>query len=257
MTTDDLFDALSPEAPLADRMRPRSLDHVQGQDHLVAPGAPFRRLLESDQIPSIIFWGPPGSGKTTLARLVAESTQSRFVAFSAVTSGVKEVREIVAHAKQERRMGHRTIFFVDEIHRFNRAQQDAFLPHVEDGTIILIGATTENPSFEVNAPLLSRSQVFVLNPLGTDHIRAVLDQALGDSDRGIAGIEAEPEALDLIAQVSEGDARRGLNILEMAVASVRSAGADCLTHEATKDVLGKKSLVYDKSGEEHYNLISA
>ena len=257
MTTDDLFDALSPEAPLAERMRPRSLDQVQGQDHLVAPGAPFRRLIESDQIPSIIFWGPPGSGKTTLARLVADSTQSRFVSFSAVTSGVKEVREIVAHAKQERRMGHRTIFFVDEIHRFNRAQQDAFLPHVEDGTIILIGATTENPSFEVNAPLLSRSQVFVLNPLGLDHIRAVLDEAVADTERGPAGVEADSDALDMIAQVSEGDARRSLNILEMAVASVQSGADSRLTPQAVQKVLGKKSIVYDKSGEEHFNVISA
>ena len=258
MTAGDLFDALAPRAPLADRMRPRTLDEVRGQDHLVGPNAPLRRLIESDQLPSLILWGPPGSGKTTLARVIANVTQSRYEAFSAVTSGVKEVREIVARAQQERRMGRRTIFFVDEIHRFNRAQQDAFLPHVEDGTIILIGATTENPSFEVNAALLSRARVFVLNPLDMDALRDIVDAALADPDRGLPPIQADPDALDLIANASESDARRALNTLEMAAAAAAAQGEKGrITADAVKDVLGHKSLLYDKSGEEHYNVISA
>ncbi|HCR18645.1 MAG TPA: AAA family ATPase, partial [Candidatus Latescibacteria bacterium] len=238
-------------------MRPQTLDEVRGQDHLVSPGASLRRLIEGDQIPSIIFWGPPGSGKTTLARLIADSTQSRFVAFSAVTSGVKEVRQIVARAREERRLGRRTTLFVDEIHRFNRAQQDAFLPHVEDGTIILIGATTENPSFEVNAALLSRAQVFVLNPLDVDSVKEVLVAAVADAERGLGHLDVEPEALELIAKVSEGDARRGLNTLEMAASGATSTEGERLSAELVKGVLGSKVLMYDKSGEEHYNLISA
>lgn len=255
--TEDLFEVLAPDGPLADRMRPQTLDEVRGQDHLVSPGASLRRLIEGDQIPSIIFWGPPGSGKTTLARLIADSTQSRFVAFSAVTSGVKEVRQIVARAREERRLGRRTTLFVDEIHRFNRAQQDAFLPHVEDGTIILIGATTENPSFEVNAALLSRAQVFVLNPLDVDSVKEVLVAAVADAERGLGHLDVESEALELIAKVSEGDARRGLNTLEMAASGARSTEGERLSAEVVKGVLGSKVLMYDKSGEEHYNLISA
>ena len=255
MTSSDLFAPLSPKGPLADRMRPQTLDEVRGQDHLVGKDASLRHLIELDRIPSIILWGPPGSGKTTLARVIANVTESRFVAFSAVTTGVQEVRRIIGEAENHRSLGRRTIFFVDEIHRFNRAQQDAFLPHVEDGTVILIGATTENPSFEVNAALLSRSRVFTLNLLEPEALQEILQQAVTDEERGLAPLDAEDEALELIAHTAEGDARRALNILEMAAASASGEGP--LTQQAVKDVMGHKTLLYDKGGEEHYNLISA
>jgi len=257
VTTGDLFDDGAPQGPLADRMRPRTPDEIRGQDHLVGPDAPLRRLIERDQLPSMILWGPPGSGKTTLARVIAASTRSRFVAFSAVTAGVKEVREIVARAREERRLGRRTVFFVDEIHRFNKAQQDAFLPHVEDGTVVLIGATTENPSFEVNAALLSRARVFTLNPLDAKVIRQVLADALADAERGLAPLKANDEALDMISNAAEGDARRALNALEMAASAAAVSNAGGVTAQTVRDVLGRKTLLYDKRGEEHYNIISA
>jgi putative ATPase len=240
--------------PLAERVRPQTLDDVLGQDHLAGPSAPLRKLIETDQIPSMIFWGPPGSGKTTLARVIANTTQSRFVFFSAVTSGVKEVRVVIGRAAEEKKLGRRTILFIDEIHRFNRAQQDAFLPHVENGTIILIGATTENPSFEVNAALLSRARVFVLNLLDQDVIRELLAKVAVSI--GLTEDRLGEDALDAIAQTAEGDARRAINTLET-VAAAAEAGGEPLTKELIGEVLGSKSLLYDKSGEEHYNLISA
>ena len=237
------------DAPLAERLRPQVLDDIVGQDHLVGPGAPLRALIESDRLPSMIFWGPPGSGKTTLARVIAGTTQSRFVSFSAVTAGIKEAREIIARAREERRLGRRTIFFVDEIHRFNKAQQDAFLPHVENGVITLIGATTENPSFEVNSALLSRTRVFVLNLLDTSHIRQVLDRAIADSEHGFPDLQVHDQALDLIAETAEGDARRSLNALETVAAAVEATSCDP-TPETVREILGRKAHLYDKTGEE-------
>jgi putative ATPase len=257
----DLFDtppASAPKAPapLADRMRPRSLDEVVGQPQLTAPGKPLRRALEEGQLHSMILWGPPGTGKTTLARLLADVAGARFVPFSAVVSGVKEIRQVMAEAEAEGgRRGRRTILFVDEIHRFNRAQQDAFLPYVEKGTIVLIGATTENPSFEVNGALLSRCRVYVLRPLAEADLVAILERALGDAERGLGGTgaSAAPDALALIARLSDGDARNALNVLEIAAGE---AGAR-VTEAAVREAVQKKTLLYDKSGEQHYNLISA
>lgn len=249
-------------APLADRMRPRSFEEFIGQEHLVGEGRLIRQALSAHTLPSIILWGPPGCGKTTLAHIIAEEAGEIFVAFSAVTSGVKELKEVIKEAKQYWTYHKkRTILFVDEIHRFNKAQQDAFLPHIENGTIILIGATTENPSFEVIAPLLSRTRVFTLEPLEEDDLVRILDQALNDEERGFGRFETniEQEAKEVIAGFADGDARTALNTLELAVLST-PAGPDgnrTITRAQVEEAMQRKALRYDKSGEEHYNLISA
>ena len=267
----DLFDNLSQEgqkssAPLAERMRPRELKEFVGQDHLLGDGAPLRKMIESDQVPSMILWGPPGSGKTTLGHVIAHSTRRKFHFFSAVLSGVKEVREIVEKAENDLKYHQkRTILFVDEIHRFNKAQQDAFLPHIEKGTLTLIGATTENPSFEVIGPLLSRAKVFVLKPLTGKDLAALLDRAMKDQQRGLGdlSLELEPEAREFLLAHSEGDARRMLNTLEIAASLVRDGRGDqpvtraSITLPLIEEALQQKALLYDKKGEEHYNVISA
>ena len=251
----------SPGTPLADRMRPQTLDEMVGQEHLVGPGRVLRDAIERGELHSMILWGPPGSGKTTLASLMAHVAGARFVAFSAVLSGVKEIRQVIAEADIERtRHGRRTILFVDEIHRFNRAQQDAFLPHVEKGTVVLVGATTENPSFEVNSALLSRCRVYVLHALTEDDLVGIMRRALTDRERGLGALrpEADDEALRLIARLANGDARAALNMLELAVTMVaRGARPARVTEAAIREAAQKKTLLYDKSGEEHYNLISA
>jgi putative ATPase len=243
-------------------MRPRTVDEVVGQGHLLGPGRVLRTALERRELHSMILWGPPGSGKTTLAFLLAQTTGARFVAFSAVLSGVKEIRQVIAEAGEERaRRGRGTVLFVDEIHRFNRAQQDAFLPHVEKGTILFVGATTENPSFEVNAALLSRCRVYVLHGLGEEDLLAILDRALADADRGLGrlGPDVDAEARRLIARLANGDARAALNILELAVtlAGRDGRGRPRVTERTIQEAAQRKTLLYDKAGEEHYNLISA
>src|SRR5712691_2664923 len=247
--------------PLAERMRPRTLEEFIGQEKLLAPGKPLRVQIESDDVSSMLFWGPPGCGKTTLARLIARLTRSEFVSFSAVLAGIKEIKEVMAVAQQKSRSGHRTIVFVDEVHRFNKAQQDAFLPHVEAGHIIFIGATTENPSFEVISPLLSRTKVYVLDPLTTPQIVELLRRALTDKEHGFGkdSIEVSDDILFRIASYANGDARAAYNTLELAVRSAPSndAGTRLITPELLEDVLQRKLLRYDKAGEEHYNLISA
>lgn len=253
-----LFESQVPQ-PLAARLRPQSLDAYVGQRHLLAPGKVLRRLIESDQVSSMVFWGPPGVGKTTLARIIANHTKAAFIDFSAVTSGIKEIRSVMEQAEQNRRYGEKTIVFVDEIHRFNKAQQDAFLPFVEKGSIILIGATTENPSFEINGALLSRCKVFVLQALGTDDLTQLLQRALKDPlGFGNVNVVIPPHMIQAIAKFANGDARTALSTLEMVVLNGDPCGSTITVSEETlAQCTSKKSLLYDKKGEEHYNLISA
>jgi putative ATPase len=247
--------------PLAERMRPRTLDEVVGQEKLLGPGKPLRVQIETDNLSSMLFWGPPGCGKTTLARVIAQVTKSEYVAFSAVLSGIKEIKEVMAQSERRSRSGMRTIVFVDEVHRFNKAQQDAFLPYVEAGHIFFIGATTENPSFEVISPLLSRTKVYVLESLTTPQIVELLRRALADKGLGLGreNVVASEEVLFRIASFANGDARTGYNTLELCVKSAKLGenGAKTITPELLEDVLQRKMLRYDKAGEEHYNLISA
>ena len=259
MEQTSLFERRVPQ-PLAARLRPATLDEYVGQTHLLGPGKVLRRLIETDQVSSMIFWGPPGVGKTTLARIIANCTKASFIDFSAVTSGIKEIRAVMQQAEDNRRFGERTILFVDEIHRFNKAQQDAFLPFVEKGSIILIGATTENPSFEINGALLSRCKVFVLHSLSPEELVTLLRRALKDP-RGFGGqtVHITDEVLEALAVFANGDARTALSTLEMVVLNC-DAGADgsvTVTEQTFEQCTSKKSLLYDKKGEEHYNLISA
>lgn len=249
MTLFDLPPAQDPTRPLAERLRPESLDDYAGQEHILGPGKPLRRQLEQDRLGSMILWGPPGVGKTTLARLIARYSKADFVPFSAVMSGIKELKEVMASAERNRRLGQRTVIFVDEIHRFNKAQQDAFLPYVEKGDVTLIGATTENPSFEVNSALLSRARVYALRPLNIDEAVALLRRGLA-----LLELQAEDSLLEQIATFANGDARAAYNLLELAAAA---AVDGVIRTQAVEDALQRKVLLYDKSGEEHYNLVSA
>ena len=256
----DLFDAAAEQtkdAPLAERMRPRTLEEFVGQGHILGEGKLLRRLIETDQLTSLIFWGPPGSGKTTLARIIAGATSSHFIFFSAILSGIKDIREVVKEAEEAQKYrGMKTILFVDEIHRFNKTQQDAFLPYVERGTFTIIGATTENPSFEVVAPLLSRCKVLVLNPLTAEEVAVILRAALADRERGLGTFDlaAQEEALAFMAEQADGDARIALNTLETAARLARNGA---ITLDLAREAVQKKPLLYDKGGEEHYNVISA
>ncbi len=264
--TADLFDRAPSRtrkapAPLADRIRPRSLKEFVGQEHLLGEGRILRVALETGELPSLILWGPPGSGKTTLAFLLAERVEAVFIPFSAVTSGIKEIKEVIARAEGERARGKRTLLFVDEIHRFNKAQQDAFLPHVERGTVVLIGATTENPSFEVIAPLLSRAKVLTLHALTEVELLLILRRALDDQEQGLGrlAVQADEEALRFIAGLGAGDARAALNTLELAtqMAGREPEGDRRLTLRLAREAGQRRTLLYDKAGEEHFNLISA
>jgi len=246
-------------APLAERMRPRTLDEFFGQRHLLAEGKPLRLQIERDDSASLLFWGPPGVGKTTLAKIIAQATSASFIEFSAVLSGIKEIKQVMVEAEKAAQFGSRTILFVDEIHRFNKAQQDAFLPYVERGTIRLIGATTENPSFEINAALLSRCRVYTLRALEQDEIIALLVRALGDSERGLGamGLEVEEGSLEAIASYSSGDARNALNALEVAAKLAVGRGETVISRALAGEALQQRVLLYDKKGEQHYDIISA
>ncbi len=246
-------------APLAERMRPHSLEELLGQEHLVGPGKPLRVQIERDDASSMIFWGPPGVGKTTLAKILAETTKASFIEFSAVTSGIKEIKQVMVTAAKAAQLHSRTILFVDEIHRFNKAQQDAFLPYVERGTIRLIGATTENPSFEIISPLLSRCRVYVLEPLKEEQIVTLLRRAMADRERGLGTLElaADDDALELIAGYSSGDCRNAYNTLEVAAQLAVADGSKHISKATAAEAIQKRVLMYDKAGEEHYNLISA
>jgi putative ATPase len=261
-----LFDTTLPatpgarqRAPLAERMRPRSLDEFFGQSHLLGAGMPLRLQIENDDAASLIFWGPPGVGKTTLAKIIANVTSASFIEFSAVLSGIKEIKQVMVEAEKAAQFGSRTILFVDEIHRFNKAQQDAFLPYVERGSIRLIGATTENPSFEINAALLSRCRVYTLRALEQPEVLALLNRALTDTERGLGplGLEAEEGSLETIASYSSGDARNALNALEVAAKLATGRGETVLTQAIAAEALQQRVLLYDKKGEQHYDLISA
>lgn len=252
-------EAKTPEAPLAVRMRPQSLEDFVGQEHIVGPGTPLRHMIETDHLVSCIFYGPPGCGKTSLAELITHSTQAYVERYSAVTSGIPEMREVISKAKIRRLQGRRTLLFIDEIHRFNKAQQDAFLPYVEDGTLILIGATTENPFFELNPPLLSRCRLYTFRPLTPEEILQILQKALKDPQKGLGkySLTAQPEALNHLADIANGDVRTALNGLEMSAYEALNRGSQEITLPLVEQVVQKRSLRYDKAGDQHYDCVSA